>query len=152
MPGVASGAPVPAHSQRWAWGLVLAGLLLMTASWAMRAQLPLLQRVDGWWLDTQLQLRGPLPVGTEHPIALVAIDDASLRELQQASVTRADLARLIDRLREAGARAVAVDMLLLEPGPPAHDAALAESLRAARAAGLTVLLPTKLSSPALPLK
>jgi diguanylate cyclase (GGDEF)-like protein len=116
----------------------------MTALWAMRAQLPLLQRVDGWWLDTQLQLRGPLPVGTEHPIALVAIDDASLRELQQASVTRADLARLIDRLREAGARAVAVDMLLLEPGPPAQDAALAESLRAARAAGLTVLLPLAL--------
>ena len=138
------GQPKPLHPQAWAWGLALAGLLLMSALWAGRAQLPLTQRVDGWWLDAQLLLRGPLNPGTEHPIALVAIDDASLRALDTAAVGRADLARLIQRLQQAGARAVAVDMLLLESGPPDQDAALALALAEAQAAGLPVLLPLAL--------
>jgi diguanylate cyclase (GGDEF)-like protein len=124
--------------------VALLGLALMTLLWASRAHWPLVQRLDGAWLDAQVLLRGPLTPGTEHPVALIAIDDASLAELDAPAARRADLARLIDRLRDAGARAVALDLLLLESGPPDDDAELARALREAEAAGLTVLLPLAL--------
>lgn len=62
---------------------------------------------------------------------IVAIDERSIAELGQWPWPRAVHARLIDRLRHAGARAIALDLVLSEPdrNGPANDFALAEAMR-----------------------
>lgn len=62
---------------------------------------------------------------------IVAIDERSIAELGQWPWPRAVHARLIDRLREAGARAIALDLVLSEPdrNGAANDFALAEAMR-----------------------
>ncbi len=60
-------------------------------------------------------------------ILIVAIDDDSLRELGAWPWRRVWHARLIDRLRSAGASAIAYDVLFVEP--TADDVALGEAMR-----------------------
>ncbi|HZX75600.1 CHASE2 domain-containing protein [Lysobacter sp.] len=62
---------------------------------------------------------------------IVAIDERSIAELGQWPWPRAVHARLIDRLQHAGARAIAMDLVLSEPdrNGAANDLALAEAMR-----------------------
>lgn len=55
-------------------------------------------------------------------VAVVAIDDASIAALGQWPWRRDIVARLIDRLREAGAAVIAVDVLFGEPDRHAREA------------------------------
>ncbi|MDR0182055.1 CHASE2 domain-containing protein [Lysobacter arvi] len=61
---------------------------------------------------------------------IVAIDERSIAELGQWPWPRSVHARLIDRLRESGARAVALDLLLAEPDriSRSNDLALADAM------------------------
>jgi PAS domain S-box-containing protein len=63
-------------------------------------------------------------------VLIVAIDDASIAALGQWPWSRAVHASLLDRLREYGARAVALDILFTEPDPnsPEGDVALARAM------------------------
>lgn len=78
----------------------------------------------------------------DDAIVIVAIDDRSLQALGRWPWPRALHTRLIDRLSQAGPRAVAYDVLFTEP-VPADDAALAAAL--ARAGD--VYLPLLLDAP-----
>ena len=98
------------------------------ALWSQRAG-TLLERVDRLTLDLQMQLRGSLEPGREHPVALISIDDRTLQALGGVSPDRVRHAALLQRLRTAGAKAVAFDILLPEPGGEAGDLALAAALR-----------------------
>jgi adenylate cyclase len=60
---------------------------------------------------------------------IVAIDEPSLAEIGRQWPWPRDLhARLVQALREAGARAIGLDIIFAEPSNPALDAALAASL------------------------
>ncbi len=111
-------------------GLILLALLLALQS----TSLP--QRLDAWLYDTTIT-RFPPPVASD--VALIAIDEASLRELGRWPWPRSLHAELIRQLTQAGARAVVFDVLFTDPAP--DDNALA----AAMAQNGTVVLPVYLA-------
>ena len=82
-------------------------------------------RTDLEIFDTALPT-GPAP----NDVLIVAIDDASIAALGRWPWPRAVHAALLDRLRESGARAVALDILFTEPDPssPEGDIALAHAM------------------------
>ena len=86
-------------------------------------------------VDTRFSIRG-----TQQPssqVAVVAIDDATFSDLGvQWPFPRSLHGRLIDRLREAGAKAIAYDVQFTEPTTPRQDNAL---IRAVARAGNVVL-------------
>jgi adenylate cyclase len=72
-----------------------------------------------------------LPRAADPSAIIVAIDDASLGRIGRWPWPRSVHAQLIDRLREAGAKVVALDVNFPEPSDAAADAALAASLKVA---------------------
>ncbi len=62
------------------------------------------------------------------PVAVVALDDASVAAEGPLPWPRARLARLVEAARSAGAEAVVLDILLADPGDEAGDRALAQAL------------------------
>lgn len=85
-----------------------------------------LQRIEGATLDWRFLLRGAIEAPPE--VAIIAIDDASLSRSGRWPWPRERLAELIDRLDAAGAKTIAIDILLLEPDTDAGDAALRDAL------------------------
>nr|WP_316642898.1 EAL domain-containing protein [uncultured Roseateles sp.] len=138
-----------ASAPRGAWlAVALAASLLAGLLWSLRAQLPLLDRIDRITVDGQLQWRGPLRPSEKAGLLLISIDDVSLRRLGSIAPDRRQLAQAIDRLSVAGARAIALDMLLLDPArpDPAADQALALAMRSAGNVLLPFALPMAPSS------
>ncbi|MBM3271104.1 MAG: CHASE2 domain-containing protein [Candidatus Sericytochromatia bacterium] len=80
-------------------------------------------------LRLRFELRGARPVAA--PVAIVAIDERALAALGQMPWNRKTFATLLDRLREGGAAAVAIDVAFSEPGGRAsgEDRALQAALR-----------------------
>lgn len=81
-----------------------------------------------------------LPRTADPSAVIVAIDDASLGRIGRWPWPRSVHAQLIDRLREAGVKVVALDVNFPEPSDTAADKALAASLKAAG----NVVLPVEL--------
>jgi CHASE2 domain-containing sensor protein len=110
--------------------IVLAGLVALVVVGLFATSGPV-RRLEDRSLDTRFHVRG------DHPIsdfALVAIDEASLSELEeQWPLPRGMHARVIDRLREAGARQIVYDVQFTEPsGSPRQDQALVDAVARAR--------------------
>ena len=75
-----------------------------------------------------LSMIAPPPLPGDAPL-IVAIDEPSLAELARQWPWPRDIhARLLTALRQAGARAVALDIVFAEPSEPAADAALAAAV------------------------
>ncbi|HUH49973.1 MAG TPA: CHASE2 domain-containing protein, partial [Mycoplana sp.] len=92
-----------------------------------------LTRLPGWSLqelrsfDYLSTLDDPAPPA-DSPI-VVAIDEPSLAELNVQWPWPRDIhARLITALRDAGTKAIALDIIFVEPSTPERDAALAAAL------------------------
>ena len=64
--------------------------------------------------DTYLQL-APRPLDPALPVRIVDIDEASLAAVGQWPWPRTHLARIIDALKQAGARTISLDLILAEP-------------------------------------
>lgn len=64
--------------------------------------------------DSYLNLK-PREADPSFPVRIVDIDEASLQKVGQWPWPRSDLARIIERLAEAGAKTVAIDLILAEP-------------------------------------
>jgi CHASE2 domain-containing sensor protein/signal transduction histidine kinase len=112
-------------------GLALAGL---TAS-------PLTTRLDDILYD-RLVRASARPV--DPSILIVGVDERSLRELGAWPWSRARHAQMIDRLTQAGAKAIVYDVLFSQPAPnPDDDAALASAI----ARSGKVYLPQFLEAP-----
>jgi signal transduction histidine kinase/CheY-like chemotaxis protein/HPt (histidine-containing phosphotransfer) domain-containing protein len=120
-------------------GALLAGLVL--------AALPLHEWLSRPFVDAQSRwAAAPQPV---QGVLVIDIDDASLRALQPRlgawPYPRDVYALAIETLRDAGARAIAIDLLLSEPGK--GDVAVARAL--ARDGAPVVLAAAGLRGPAL---
>ena len=87
-------------------------------------------------LDLLFALRGPLPPPEE--IVIVAIDEPSMAELRHPWPWPRRLhAQLIEKLQQAGAKVIGIDILFAEPSTPDNDQAL---LRAVENANHVVLV------------
>jgi len=73
-----------------------------------------LARVRMLVFDTYQSL-SPRDLGSTPPVAIIDIDEASIAEMGQWPWPRTDLARLTDRLGQAGATAVVFDVVFSEP-------------------------------------
>ena len=108
-------------SLRLAWLAAALLAALAAALWRPGAGDGVGAALEGQLLDIRFQLRGPLP--PPQGVAVLAIDDVDLETLGGFPPPRAALARAVEAATEAGAAAVALDLLLISPTP--DDAALA---------------------------
>ena len=84
---------------------------LLGAIWFMAPSF--LHTIEFNLYDQHFRLRGPRPPNPQ--IVIVAVDEASLAVVGRWPWSRTILARLVQRLDEAGAAAIALDLLLNEP-------------------------------------
>lgn len=100
------------------------------------SQMPFFTVLELKGLDLLFILRGPLP--PPESVIIVAIDEASMAEIgQQWPWPRSLHAQLIQKLKQAGARAIGFDVLFSEPSQAAEDQAFA---RAVQESGNVVLV------------
>ena len=93
---------------------LIAPLLVLIAALVVRVnEPPLVERLRNLAFDGYQRLM-PRPVG-EAPVRIVDIDEASLARIGQWPWPRDILAQLVDKLSEAGAAAIAFDVLFAEP-------------------------------------
>src|ERR1700681_213480 len=108
----------------------------------------LLRRTELQTIDARFSIRGTQRAPSN--IVLVQIDNATLRELalrhqrSQYPFPRAYDARVIDRLRAAGAKVIAVDLQFTQPTDEADDQALAAAVE--RSYGKVVLITTEVKT------
>jgi adenylate cyclase len=72
--------------------------------------------LEGETLDWRFALRGPLAPGGD--VVILAIDERSVEALGGWPVPRQILAEAVERLTEAGAKVIGLDLLLLDLEPP----------------------------------
>ncbi|MBA5777128.1 adenylate/guanylate cyclase domain-containing protein [Stappia sp. F7233] len=110
----------------------LAGILILLAAgliglWHPGEGQKVLSGVEGRLLDMRYHLRGETePTGN---VTIVAIDDRTIDRLERFPLSRADIAEAVDAAAKGGATAIALDLLLLQPGESAvEDMALERML------------------------
>jgi adenylate cyclase len=112
--------------------VVLAAAAIGVAAYATH----LMRALEQQSVDARFSVRGT----QERPdeFAIVEVDDRTFSELPnvQWPYPRSLHARVIDRLREAGAKVIAVDIQFTEPTTPRQDNALIEAV--ARAGGVVL--------------
>ncbi len=113
------------------WALVALFGMLVAAS---VAYFGLSGKLDNLLLDVAAPLRAAPP---DDRIVIVEIDNDSLAAIGNWPWPRSVHARFLTQLKTYNPRVIAYDVLFLEPGPAADDAALAASL----AGGAPTLLP-----------
>ena len=127
----------------WVFLCLIAGIAI--GWWHPGERSALTAALEGRLLDLRHVLRGPIKAPEE--IAIVAIDDKSVAALQRFPVPRGALAAAIDRLTEAGAKVLAIDLLLLdrEPGGEGDALSAGDSVLAATLGrhGSTILATTE---------
>ena len=107
--------------------VVLAGLCgVALAAPHMRGDVWFLDRVEAAMTDMRTIMRGVRK--PPSPVLIVAIDDEFVAQEGKYPVGRATLARIVDAVAEFSPKAVALDILLLDAGDEADDAALADAL------------------------
>lgn len=119
-------------------GLTLAAILVALC-WSAFLALPhlrggasFLDRLEAPLTDLRFLAAGPRQAPDD--VVIVAIDDETVRLAGRYPLPRDVLARLVRRIAEAGPKAIVIDMLFLDAGEEAKDAALAAALAAAPSA------------------
>jgi adenylate cyclase len=106
-----------------ALGLLYAGLLARTH---LNGTASVVDRFETVMLDLRIALVGPRRPPEE--VVIVAIDDRTLDSVGPYPLPRDHLADLITRIRQAGARALAVDILLFGSSEDDKDGSLAKAM------------------------
>lgn len=113
--------------------LGLGGLLCIAALLTLPSFAPWLSRIEYWtadWRTAFLSERAP----SQHPrIAIVAINDSTLKDYASSPIDRGLLARIITAIDAAGAKAIGIDVFFLKKTEAEKDAALVAAIRSARA-------------------
>src|SRR5271165_1685749 len=103
----------------------------------------LFRRTELQTIDARFSIRGPQRAPSD--IVLVQIDAETLRKLPvRFPFPRAYEARVIDHLREAGAKVIAMDIQFTQPTDPTDDQDLAGAIERAR--GKVVLAATEVAA------
>ncbi len=86
--------------------------------------------LDKKWTDQMLRWRG-MERGDSR-VTVIAIDDASIKQIGQFPWPRSVYARLFRKLDQLGVQVAAVDVLFMDRSTPSEDAALIEATAGAR--------------------
>lgn len=101
--------------------------LILAGIWLILAGTGLLEPIERLTVQVRYGLR---PTGRiESPVSVVAIDEKALARYGQMPWDRRRFAALLDRLGQAGADAVGIDVGFTEPSTAAADAALEAAMR-----------------------
>lgn len=92
---------------------LLGSLVLLVMLGLQLADLPAARRIGDLFFDAY-QRTDPRAV-KDAPVAVVAIDEESLRRLGQWPWPRTEVGRLLERLHQAGAAVIALDIVFAEP-------------------------------------
>lgn len=106
-------------------GLLWAGSLVRTH---LSGAASVVDRFETVLLDLRIALTGERPAPDE--IVIVAIDDRTIDAVGPYPLPRDRLAHLVTRIRDAGARALAIDILLFGSSDAGADTSLADALGA----------------------
>lgn len=109
-------------SRIWPALIALAATLGVLVGFLFLRDLPPFSAVEGQTLTWRFRLRGPLPPPAD--VAIVAVDDRSIAALRGWPLARRHFADAIEALNRAGARAVALDFLLLDREQPSDGITL----------------------------
>jgi len=109
-----------------AWIAAIVALAAVMVLYLVSDAVVFLRNLEAEALDQRFRMRGPIKPGDET--AIVLLDDRSLLELGRLPIDREWYARAIDRLVADGASVVALDVLMVEPGPPEADRAVGAAL------------------------
>jgi adenylate cyclase len=127
------------RERRRAIQVAILGLFSLFAVFLAHAgNVAVFNRLSSLVFDAYQQFRPRAEAGA--PITIVDIDEASIRELGQWPWPRSDIARIVDRLGELGAAAIAFDMVFSE----ADRTSLRQAAAALELAGAEVTLPADL--------
>jgi adenylate cyclase len=115
-------------------GFQMMGALLLAALWALSlgyahftGNVRFLDRAEAALTDLRLLARGER--SAPDILTIVAIDDDTAASRGGYPLPRAELAGIIEAVARMAPRIIAVDLLLLDRGNEAGDAALAQALR-----------------------
>lgn len=108
--------------------LMLIAALLWIPSFA-----PYLLRFEHWTADWRTAYLADVPATQSSTVALVLIDDDTLKDYASSPIDRGLLARIIQAIDGAGARAIGIDVYFLKHTEPAKDATLVDAIRGAKA-------------------
>lgn len=125
--------------------LLAVGLASVAVALALAAA-GALDRAELRSYDLRLELRGDRQAPAD--VVIAAIDDRTLSELGVRQISRADHARLIERVAAARPRLIAYDVFFTEKTTPGQDRALVRSLQAAERRSQILLGAAKLREPA----
>jgi adenylate cyclase len=101
-------------AKRFRAGPLLPGVAALLVVLALQAMgIPALGRIGDLFFDAY-QRAAPREV-KDAPVAVVAIDEESLRRIGQWPWPRTEVGRLLERLHEAGAAVIALDVVFSEP-------------------------------------
>lgn len=92
---------------------MLGGLVLLAILGLQFADVPAVRRIGDLFFDAY-QRAAPREV-KDAPVAVVAIDEESLRRVGQWPWPRTEVGRLLERLHQAGAAVIALDVVFAEP-------------------------------------
>ena len=112
-------------------GFIFLAIALVASAIAFslyRGQFAFVEQVDLRLKDARFRLRGPVKPGPQ--VAVVAIDNRSVKEIGRWPWSREVTARLIKNLSDYGAKTVALDMVFSEPQGEPQDRALAQAVAA----------------------
>src|SRR5919109_1689759 len=107
---------------RWTWAILclIAGIGL--GVWHPGEMRAVAAVIEGRLLDLRHLARGPMEPPADY--AIVAVDDKTLGRLKQFPPPRSAIAVCVDRLTDAGAKVIALDLLLVEREPAGEGKAL----------------------------
>ncbi|MFT6773485.1 MAG: adenylate cyclase [Paracoccaceae bacterium] len=133
--------------QTGAWAAVAATLAI--CAWRLAAGDPISDGLESRLWDLRFTVRGAAPPPAS--VAIVALDEAAVARIPPGAPMRAALARAVAALSEAGAGAIAIDLLLVArtDADGALAAALAATPRAALAIAATGETADRPPAPAL---
>ena len=90
-----------------------------------------LDRFENVSLDWRQELAGPR--APPRGVVIAAIDDETIARTGVFPIPRAALTRIVRGIAASNPQAIAIDILLLDPGPPEADLELADALRSTKA-------------------
>ena len=99
----------------WYWVFLCLIVGIAIGWWHPGERSSLTAALEGRLLDLRHVVRGPIKAPSEFVDRRV--DDKSVLAVQRFPVPRGALAAAVDRLTEAGAKVVAIDLLLLDREP-----------------------------------
>jgi adenylate cyclase len=107
--------------------LVLAGIWAIALGYAhLDGDIRFVDRIEATMTDLRTLVRGPRK--PPEAVTIVAIDDDTVRQDGSYPLKRATLARIVESIARLDPKVIAVDLLLVDPGPDDGDRKLAEAL------------------------